>query len=210
MKLLVTSSAPVTEPSTPPPRSMSDCTTEFFEWVLGARDRTEVRSRDYYSRGPTWARRTFGPDQAAETAAWVMSERGRVHAEVPVHERGNQYAAAVKVQPPVVVGLALCPVTPTLAVIAEGEKIVYAAWLFRRPVRWFAGSNLSHALARRIGARPTTRIPVPGTGSSDGGPRGLQIVGGCLYDPETIEATLRRTRPRPRRATPRRLRRERG
>lgn len=127
--------------------------------------------------------------------------RAANEAYVPAHTRTwDEVAAVVEITAQGALDLALFPLPPTFAV-QHGHHGLQAVWLLRRPVQWYPGANLSHAFARRLDARPRSRIRVPGSPRlpADGRGASLVIATGAAYDHDDIRDRLRDIRARPKR-----------
>jgi hypothetical protein len=172
-------------------------TEEFFELVLGNRRWiTLVASYDDPFRPPVWRQRWFAPHDAAAASAWVLNDMRGHHAYVEPHGGGRQYAAVVKFEGEAIANLALTSTPPSLALTWGDPQTVQAVWLFDEPVQWFPSSNLSHAIARRLGGRAAARILVPETRAGPIAHDYVNLVPVTRADhiPERLRADLRKGR----------------
>lgn len=87
--------------------------------------------------------------------------------------------------------LACFPIPPSLAVVGGEHEEIFAIWLFSSGVREPVGQSIARRLATRMGARATTKVPVPGT-------EGYRLVPVTdePYDPDELDEVLGRIRRR--------------
>lgn len=144
-----------------------------------------------------WETRTCSGLTAQKSLEWIGNGE---RAFTPIHSQVGQWAAAVKLpQGQGSAALACFEPAPTFAVVRDDDRTVYAVWLYDRAIRWFAGANLSHAIARRLDARPAARIPVGGSTHWNGHnstPCRMLTVSAQIYDPDDLQRAVRRQRRR--------------
>jgi hypothetical protein len=171
-------------------------TRQFFELLDQAAAPLTIYSHCEIWKGRQWTDcRVPNPDYGAR---WVHEKQKGRYAYASAATNGQQTAAAVKlVARSAAVDLATFVLPPTFAVVSANDQPLYAIWAFSEPVRWYA-SNLSHAIARRLGASATARIPVAGTREWPlTEPYRLVEVTETPYVPAQLEARLRSLRCRP-------------
>jgi hypothetical protein len=172
-------------------------TEEFFELLFAhRRGTTLVASYGDSFRPPVWRRRRFMADGAAVASEWVLNHMRGHHAHVEPHNGELQYAAVVKFDSEAIVHLALTSTPPSLALTWGDPQTVQGVWLFKEPVQWFPNSNLSHAIARRLGGRAAARIVVPGTPAGPIAQESVSLVRvtSIYHVPERLHEALRKSR----------------
>ncbi len=161
-------------------------TERFFELIMSQGFRVTLTL-------PTGKRRIFQEGArdhaggAKDAAHWVL--RSGRDVLIPIHDGVRQWAAAAELLGDAGGKAVIFDAPPSLMVSSEVDETLRAVWIFNKPTQW-SSSNLSGRLARRLGGKARTGVPVPGRSYR------LVDVGGHFYDPDELQtqlATLRRT-----------------